>query len=245
MAYLRGLENPIAMRLFYHPEARLGVNELSAEESAHLSKVLRLRPGDRVTLVDGRGGWHDGQVLEAHPKRAAVEVERSQVDAPRRPRLCLAIAPTKNIDRFEFFLEKATELGVDRIVPLLCEKSERRTLRDERLEKVLVAAMKQSGRRHLPSLDALTPFSEFVGAAWPGARHVAHCLPTQKGLYFERLPKGQDATLLVGPEGDFSPEEIGLALSLGYEAASLGAFRLRTETAGLAGVQMFNLRNDL
>jgi 16S rRNA (uracil1498-N3)-methyltransferase len=216
---------------------------LSEEESHHASRVLRLRAGDSLLLVDGGGHLTKAHILEAHPKRMRcqiVEIERGQ-DKP--PAVHLAVAPTKNISRFEWLLEKATEIGLGSITPLQCERSERQFLKMERLRKVLISAMKQSRRSWLPQLNPLTPLAEFLNAPLTGQGYIAflgdQSLPLQ-GVH----PYPSPASIMIGPEGDFSAEECLAAKQRGFQPVSLGQARLRTETAALIACAIINTLNE-
>jgi 16S rRNA (uracil1498-N3)-methyltransferase len=241
----RNLSQPFsisAVQLFYATAIENGFAQLDEEESRHLLQVLRRQVGDRLRLTDGRGWFYDGEIAEAGKKRALVRIlERQEAPPERRGRLHLAIAPTKQIERIEWFLEKATEIGVDEITPLLCRRSERTAVRHDRLEKVLISAMKQSLRARLPVLNQLTAFTDFVKKTGESQKLLAWCadppLPHLKTL----LLPDRDVVIAIGPEGDFSPEEIELALRYGFAGAGLGAARLRTETAGLLAVAVMNL----
>jgi len=220
------------MHVFYIPELSPAHAEitLSEEESKHACKVLRLKNGDQIALLDGRGGDYTGEITEDHPKHCQVKIlTHTLQDAPKHE-IHIAIAPTKNNDRIEWFLEKTTELGITEITLLLCKNSERRQSREDRFEKILVSAMKQSQRKFLPRLNALTPFPEFLKKYPQGA--LAHCADGAKnGLH--TTFQAQNYPILIGPEGDFTAEEIAAAQQSGYDFITLGQNRLRTETAGL------------
>ncbi len=207
---------------------------LDEDESKHAVRVLRLQVGEEVVLVDGRGGWFRAKIEDAHPKRVILSIVAYEPDFDRRGYYFhLAIAPTKNMDRIEWLLEKATEVGLDEVSFLLCDRSERKDVNIARLERVMVAAMKQSLKATLPKINAVTKFSSFVDQPRQEQGFIAHCEPGDKVFLSERLGAGQGACVLIGPEGDFSPEEIALAESAGFQPLSLGKSRLRTETAGL------------
>lgn len=229
------------MQLFYAPDIAAPLYTLGEEESKHCVRVLRMGEGDTLYLTDGRGSLYRARIVEAAPKRCTVEVVETIPDYERLPYgLTMAVAPTKNIDRFEWFLEKATEVGVTRIVPLLCDHSERRSVNDERARRIVVAAMKQSLKAFLPRLDPMTPFAEFVSATEAPVRLIAHCAEsgTPKAYLPRAVEKGGENVILIGPEGDFSPEEINFALENRFRAVTLGRQRLRTETAAVAAVVM-------
>ena len=222
------------MSIFYTPGITGSNHVLNEEESAHCVRVLRLGEGHTVHLADGRGTLYTARIVVAHPTACAVEiVHKEERYKPHPYKLHLAIAPTKSMERFEWLLEKITEIGVDEVTPLLCEHSERRVLKHERAEKVLIAAMKQSQRAQLPLLHEMTPAPDFVKKAFPGKKLIAHCAPGEKAALPEALQGCSDAVILIGPEGDFSTAEITAALQHGFEAVTLGDTRLRVETAGI------------
>lgn len=210
-------------------------------------RVLRLKEGEEVEVVDGKGHLHLCRILNANAKNCAVEIVGTTDVKPHWGcRITVAIAPTKNMDRMEWMAEKVTEMGVDRIVPLLCRYSERKVLKTERLRKILVAAMKQSLKATLPQLDDLTPFDDFMKALPDGQRFIAYCDPAipRRDFVKECLPE-RDVTILVGPEGDFSQPEIRAALDAGFIPVSLGDSRLRTETAGVFACAAIHTINQL
>lgn len=238
------------MQLFYVPGFVPPRATLPEEESRHCVRVLRLAKGDELHITDGAGNLYACRIVQDDPKRCAVEVTSAESGCGRLPyRLTMAVAPTKNSERFEWFVEKATEVGVERIVPLLCARSERRTFHPARAEKIAVAAMKQSLKAYLPAVEPLTLFGELLAAPFAGRRLIAHCdaarTPAGKAYLPSELRAGEDALVLIGPEGDFSPEEIDAALAVGFEEITLGRERLRTETAALAAVVMTSVVNTL
>ncbi len=236
------------MQLFYAPDIVPPLHTLGEEESKHCVRVLRMGAGDTLHLTDGRGNLFRAQVADPSPRHCTVQIVETTPDYGRLPyELTMAVAPTKNIDRFEWFLEKAVEVGVTRIVPLLCDHSERRSINDERARRIVVAAMKQSLKAFLPQIDPMTPFAEFVAATVAPVRLIAHCAATgQPKAYLPRaIEKGAPAVILIGPEGDFSPEEINFALENRFTAVTLGDQRLRTETAAVAAVVMTSVANAL
>lgn len=227
------------MQLFYAPEITPPSYTLSEDESKHCVRVLRLEVGDRIALTDGRGSLHHARIVDDHPKRCRVEIE--QTIYPYEPidyHLTMAVAPTKNNDRYEWFLEKATEVGTATFIPLESEHSERRVFKAERSEKVIVSAMKQSLKAFLPELQPLTPFDKLIATPFEGRKLIAHCDEPkgEKGKVYlgSTLRAGEDCLILIGPEGDFSPAEIERAVAAGFEEISLGSQRLRTETAAVA-----------
>lgn len=230
------------MQLYYLPEAAEGIVELPETEARHVVQVLRHGIGDTLDLVDGRGGWYRGVIVEAGKRRCMVELHRQRQEERRAPRkVTIGIGPTKQADRFEWFLEKATEIGVDRIVPLLCAHNERRKLRLDRAEKIVVAAMKQSQQAWRPQVDELTPFDEFVATPPAPARFIAW-IDEQVTQHLQHTYRGdEDVVILIGPEGDFAAAEVALARQHGFTAVSLGSNRLRTETAGIAAAHIAGL----
>jgi 16S rRNA (uracil1498-N3)-methyltransferase len=231
------------MQIFYAPDIVPPVYVLDEDESRHCVRVLRLGAGDRVHLVDGRGGLYTARIAEAG-KRCVLEVEGVEHGWGRRGySLTMAVAPTKNIDRWEWFLEKATEVGVDVFIPLLTEHSERRVLKPERAERIITSAVKQSLKAYHPVLEPLTPFAELVRRPFDGAKLIAHCIeapahcdPLRRPTISDAVSAGQNVLILIGPEGDFSPAEVELARTHGFTEISLGSARLRTETAALYAV---------
>jgi len=231
-------------QLFYAPHIENGLARLDEEESRHLLTVLRRQPGDRLQLTDGRGYFYEAEVVEAGKKHALVQILQITETPPPPERLHIAIAPTKQIERFEWFLEKATEIGVQEITPLLCRRSERSAIRLDRLEKILVSAMKQSLQSRLPQLNPLTPCAALIRGAAAPQRFIAWCADTPLPQLCAVLRPAADALILIGPEGDFAPEEIALAQENGFAGVSLGPTRLRTETAGLVAVMAFRQSGD-
>lgn len=238
------------MQLFYAPDLEPPVHTLDEEESRHCIRVLRLGRGDWIHLTDGRGNLYRAEIIEADPRRCTVRVVETQSEFERMPyRLVMAVAPTKNPDRFEWFLEKATEVGVTRIIPLETAHSERRSFKPQRGEKVITAAMKQSLKAYRPELRPLTTFREAVLQPFDGQRFLAHCAPARRPEGKRYLPQavraGSNVEVFIGPEGDFSSEEIDLALAHGFVEITLGDQRLRTETAALTAVVMVAVANTL
>ena len=221
--------------IFYTPDINGLKYTLNEEESNHAVRVLRLKANDEITLIDGRGGWYRACIVDAQHKRCVVEVLDQQTKYGKRPyRLHIGICPTKNMDRFEWFIEKTTEIGIDEITPLLCEHSERKQINPERLQRIMIAAMKQSKKAYLPKLNEITSFGKWLMTLSANANYIAHCNDGgQQPLKFLYTP-GNDAVIAIGPEGDFSGQEIKQALCSGFKEISLGKSRLRTETAGVA-----------
>lgn len=229
-------------RYFYVPDAA-STNELPAEEAAHASRVLRLESGDEVFLIDGTGCFFKAQLTLVTKGRCLYDiVERLPQEKTWNGRIAVAMAPTKVIDRVEWTLEKATEIGIDEFSLLNCAFSERRNVKLERLDKIVVAAVKQSRKAWKPLLNDLQPFENFVKQPRKGAKYIAHCYAEidKKDLYGEllQLNGDEEVTILIGPEGDFSIDEVRLAMNKGYVSVSLGQSRLRTETAALAATMI-------
>ena len=232
-------------RYFYVPDAARS-NELPAEEAAHASRVLRLESGDEVFLIDGAGCFFKALLTLVTKGRCLYDiVERLPQEKTWNGRIAVAMAPTKVIDRVEWTLEKATEIGVDEFSLLNCAFSERRNVKLGRLDKIVVAAVKQSRKAWKPLLNDLQPFENFVKQPRKGAKYIAHCYAEidKKDLYGELLQLNgeEEVTILIGPEGDFSIDEVRLAMSQGYVSVSLGQSRLRTETAALAATMIAQL----
>lgn len=233
------------MHIFYTPDVSGTTYTLDETESKHCIRVLRLEKGDEITLVDGRGGFYMARIDDPNPKRCTVAVVKSEQNyGERRFQVHIAIAPTKNIERIEWFLEKATEIGIKRVIPLLCRYSERKEIKNERLEKVMVSAMKQSLKAYLPQLDVLTKFKDLINQPFDGQKFIAHCEEQHRDLLKNLVVPNQNYLILIGPEGDFSTDEIEMALNTGFRPVSLGESRLRTETAGVVACHTFNLLNE-
>jgi len=246
-------------RFFYDP---LVSGELPGEEAHHALKVLRLQAGDEIRLMDGNGTFYRASITVATNHRCLYYVEERQPQHPAwQGHLHLAMAPTKLMDRVEWFAEKATEIGFDELTFLDCQFSERRVVKEERIDKILISAMKQSRKACKPKLNGMTPFEQFVKQEREGDKFICHCYElttdnrvqttdnrlqtTDKGFLFDFLRPGVPTTVLIGPEGDFSIDEVRLALENGYRGVSLGRSRLRTETAALVAVHMMQLRNQI
>ena len=232
------------MQIFYTPD--IAVNpELPEEEAGHCIRVLRLVEGDQILLTDGKGFFYEAAISRAHPKHCEVTILKSwQQSALWNFKLHIAVAPTKNMDRLEWFAEKATEIGIDAITCLNCRFSERKEVKPARLEKILVSAMKQSQKATLPYLSGMTDFRDFVKQPFDGRKFIAHCEEGVKPLLKNSYHPEENALILIGPEGDFSLEEIELALQQGFEPISLGDSRLRTETAALVACHTIHVLNQ-
>ena len=232
------------MHVFYTPDIQSQA-ELPEEEAAHAVRVLRLQTGDEVTLTDGKGNFYRAEISTATTKRCLVNILETIPQAPLwSGHLHIAMAPTKNMDRMEWFAEKATEIGINAITCLNCRFSERKEIKPARLEKILISAMKQSQKATLPELNGMTDFRTFVSLPFAGRKFIAHCEEGVKPLLKQTYHPGENALVLIGPEGDFSPEEIALALKCGFEPISLGESRLRTETAALVACHTIHVLNQ-
>ena len=235
-------------RYFYAPDAATA-GELPAEEATHATRVLRLQPGDEIFLMDGNGCFYRAELTMAANKHCRYNIlETLPQQKAWRGRVHLAIAPTKDVGRMEWMAEKATEIGIDEISFLNCQFSERKVLREDRIQRIVVSAMKQSRKPWLPKVNAMQSFRDFIMSHNEGSRFICHCYPEIERVDFYNVISRTDETItiLVGPEGDFSVDEVRLAMEQGYRSATLGSARLRTETAGLASVMMANLllRNE-
>ena len=233
------------VRYFYVPDATRQT-ELPTEEATHATRVLRLKSGDEMFLMDGQGVFYRAEVTLATPKKCLYEIrETMPQEKTWNGRIHLAIAPTKMTDRIEWMVEKATEVGFDDITFLNCRFSERKVLRIDRMEKIVVAAMKQSRKAWIPQVHEMMGLKDFVSAPLEGRKYIAHCYEeiARNDLFDElqSLNSPENVTVMIGPEGDFSMDEVELAMSYGFESISLGNSRLRTETAGLAAVMMAQL----
>lgn len=232
------------MHIFYTPDIHSDKYLLNEEESKHCTRVLRLKEKDQVNLVDGKGGFYLAEIIDDHPKRTALSVIKQTLTYQKRNHyLHIAVAPTKNIDRFEWFLEKATEIGIDEITPIICERSERKDVKTERSEKVLIAAMKQSLKAYLPKINPQQSFSNLLSSVNEDHKFIAHCLPNEKKEIRDHLRNQKSYLVLIGPEGDFSEQEINKALQNGFLPITLGNSRLRTETAALEACFEINYLN--
>ncbi len=233
------------MILFYTNNISDKIATLEGDEAIHCTKTLRKKIGDDIQFVDGNGGWYEGKLISTSKKTCSIAIENQRISSARAGyKLHIAIAPTKNINRLEWFLEKCTEIGIDEITPILCQRSERKNIRLDRLEKILVAAMKQSLKSHLPKLNELTKLSDCIKNAEANKKLIAHCNDGEKVHLKNTYAVGENVLILIGPEGDFSNEEVALAAENGFEPISLGEERLRTETAGMVACHSIRFLND-
>jgi len=258
------------MQLYYVPDLRTNP-VLPFEEARHCLKVLRMKKGDIIMATDGMGNFYRGEIVEPdfqgitghasaslsnhtstslsnHARNNMIVVNVLET-IPQPPlwkgRIEIAIAPTKNIDRIEWFAEKATETGIDKISFLRCRFSERKEMHIERIRKIMISAMKQSEKALLPDLHGMSDFKDFIKQDFDGQKFIAHCHKGYKKLLSQAYKKNENALVLIGPEGDFSEEEIMLAIEQGFIPISLGASRLRTETAALIACQTFHIVNQI
>lgn len=250
--------------IFYVPDMNPGTHELSTEEAGHAVRVLRMKEGDSLTLTDGKGGFYEAQITLASPKHCQFDIQKQWNDTKLwNGGIHLAVAPTKNMDRMEWLAEKATEIGLDRLSLLKCCNSERKVVKTERLEKIVISAMKQSHKAFKPTIEDITPFEQFIAQPFEGQRFIAHCYTPNEinECYAENKPSETTQELhlsaanflgdltntdgntlvLIGPEGDFSIDEVRKAMSAGFIPVSLGESRLRTETAALVAVHLMIL----
>jgi 16S rRNA (uracil1498-N3)-methyltransferase len=246
------------MHIFYTPDLSGQTFTLNEDESKHCIRVLRLKNGDTVNLTDGRGGFFNAILVSENPRACTLEITEANHNFEQRNyRLHMAVAPTKNTDRLEWFLEKAVEIGIDEFTPVICEHSERKNLNIERLERIAISAMKQSIKAYKPIIHECQPLKIFLKNASGDCKLIAHCIPEEEKTdiesnsnWIKRNPisevykKSQSAVCLIGPEGDFSPTEVNLAVSQGFAGISLGNSRLRTETAGLVACHSIYFMNQ-
>ncbi len=233
------------MWLFYSPDISENM-DLPQEEAGHCIRVLRLKEGDMIRLTDGKGCFYDAVISAVSGKRCMVSVIASEHPTPLwKGHLHIAMAPTKLLERNEWFLEKAVEIGVDEVSFLCTDHSERDVLKMERMERIAISAMKQSQKAMLPILNPMTKFREFINKPFTGDKFISHCEEGEKSHLIDSLTAGCDALVLIGPEGDFSHSEIEMAMNAGFKPVSLGSSRLRTETAALVAVNIMNIMNRI
>lgn len=234
------------MHLFYTPDIIADFYTLNEEESKHCTRVLRLQQGDTVYLVDGVGGLYTAIIQDANQKKCQLQIIDKQIEYGKLPYIShIAVAPTKNMDRMEWFVEKAVEIGVSEITFLLCDHSERKQLRLDRLEKIAISAMKQSQKGYLPLLHELTPFQKFVKQAVPDNTFIAHLEEDATKSIKHYFKVNQPHCILIGPEGDFSAQEIKAAYEAGIRPVTLGESRLRTETAALVACHTLQVLHEI
>ena len=231
------------VHLFLAPDIAT-THELPEEEAAHAVRVLRMKEGDDVIITDGKGFFYEGEIGLASPKHCSVNIPRTfEGERLWKGEIHLAVAPTKNMDRIEWFAEKATEIGFDHLTFLNCKNSERKVIKTERIEKIVVAATKQSHKAWKPEVEEMTNFDKFIKQPFEGQKFIAHCWtdPAEMPFLADVVDTDSPTLILIGPEGDFSQEEVKKAEEAGFQAISLGKSRLRTETAALVAVHLANL----
>ena len=228
------------MNLFYTPDISGDYHVLEEQESKHVVKVLRLKTGDTINMVDGKGSLYEG-VITKITRECHVRITNKISEYGKRDYyLHIAVAPTKNIDRIEWFVEKATEIGIDEITPILCEHSERKVIKSDRFEKIMISAMKQSGKAYLPKFNNMISFRELISTSFPYGKFFAHCYEQEKTPLIKAIT-GNSSLIVIGPEGDFSEKEIKDAIASDFKPVSLGNSRLRTETAALVACHTMSL----
>lgn len=232
---------------FYSPDIE-STGQLPGDESVHCVRVLRARDGEEIETVDGKGSVYKCEIIDANPRGVALEIlERHSEAKTWRGRVTLAVAPTKNADRMEWLVEKAVEMGVDEIVLLRCARSERKVMKPDRLKRIMVSAMMQSLKATLPTLRGPVDIRDFLSetSGTSACKVFGYCAPTVERHDFGQVfNPGSDMTVLIGPEGDFSPEEVTAAIQSGYKPVTFGLSRLRTETAALYAVSAFHILNN-
>ena len=228
------------MQLFFSEITDNRVN-FSSDEKKHLTKVLRKKIGDEISVIDGKGYLYMARITSLEKNSSQVEIiKKEKKEKSHNYYLHIAIAPTKNINRFEWFLEKATEIGIDEITPIICQRSERKKININRCKRILISSIKQSLKYHLPKLNEPIDFNDFVKQKLEGDKFIAHCLNKDK-IKLDKSIKNR-CTVLIGPEGDFTENEINYALEKSFKATTLGNSRLRTETAGIIATHSVNLQ---
>ncbi|MBR9831606.1 16S rRNA (uracil(1498)-N(3))-methyltransferase [bacterium] len=233
------------MQLFYSTSVHSEIITLDENDSKHAIRVLRLNENDKIDIIDGVGTLYHCAILDAHPKRCTLRVLESKKDENPYGMLHIAVAPTKNNNRYEWFIEKATEIGIGSITPIVTENSERRVIKHDRMEKILIAAMKQSLKLYLPELKEVQPFKSAINQFPESNRLIAHCaFDLDKNKLIESIDTTLPTYLMIGPEGDFSAKEIEIAKMNGFKPVSLGKSRLRTETAAVVACAQLNMRYE-
>lgn len=234
----------MSFNLFYSPDID-NISQLPEYESQHCVKVLRMRSGDKLTVTDGKGFFYDCELIDANSKGCTISIlNRYEVPTGRNFKLHIAFSPTKQMDRNEWFIEKATEIGIDKFTPIYSNFSERKDIKTERLKKIAISAIKQSQQASLPEIDIQVSFNDFISMQFNSKKYIAHCYDKPKTPLTQLYNKGDDALILIGPEGDFSEEEVESAIKNGFEPISLGETRLRTETACLVAMHTIHVVNN-
>jgi len=234
------------MQLFYNPGLAEETKEFTFDsaESKHMIKVLRKKVGDALQMTNGKGLFLFATITDNNPKACTVEITDYKKIYPTKHRLHMVVAPTKMNDRYEWFLEKATEIGVHEITPVLCERSERKSIKMERFQKVIQSAMKQSFQAYLPIINPIITLTEFLDQPQQGLLFIAHCEDMERFELKRKLAPDRPTTILIGPEGDFTKTEIKMAEEKGYVPVSMGKTRLRTETAAIVACSTVALTNN-
>ena len=235
------------MLLFYATNIASEIITLDENDSKHAIKVLRLKIGDKIYVVNGSGNLFKCEILDAHPKKCTLTILNKEFQTNPFEQISIAVAPTKNNNRYEWFLEKATEIGIGSIIPIVTKNSERKVIKEDRMEKVLVAAMKQSLKRYVPILKSAITFKALVEQHSSSDLNllIAHCYPDiPKEKIYKRVNSSKSTLLLIGPEGDFSKDEVEFALQNGFQSVTLGDARLRTETAAIMACVQLNMIYD-
>lgn len=233
----------MALPFFYNDNINTDNLVLDEDTSKHVSGVLRMKVGEELLLTDGRGTKATAVITDDHRKRCAVNIVQRERKEAKKGGVTIAISLLKNAARFEWFLEKATEMGVAEIIPLLCQRTEKEKFRHERLQHIITSAMLQSQQAWMPRLQAPTPFEKVIKTAPQQHKFIAHCLPQQKqSITHKTIGKGESSIMLIGPEGDFTEGEIETALQAGFAPVTLGDTRLRTETAGMVAAALLCIR---
>lgn len=232
------------MRLFYQPNIDAGDTFLDTDESGHCVKALRLKQGDLIYVADGKGSIYTCRLTRPDPGKSFFEIVERKQEPAKTYFIHIAIAPTKNLDRLEWFVEKSVELGIDKISPILCRTSERKTLRTDRLQRKAISAMKQSLKSRTPEISEPIPFSDLLAHHAESEKYIAYLDDLPSPHLINLAKKDGQYLVLIGPEGDFSSEEVTNATRLGFQTVSLGNHRLRTETAGIAACHILNLINE-
>jgi len=234
------------MQLFYNPEITEESSQIvfSKEESNHIVKVLRKQVGDKLQITNGKGWLFNAEISIPNIKKCIATIVSKEKQQQRLIKLHVAVAPTKMNDRYEWFLEKATEIGIETITPIICDHSERKIIKPERFEKIIQSAMKQSLNCYLPKLNDPIPFKEFIKQDFSGQRFIAHCEESKRKSFKSELTANHNVTILIGPEGDFSVKEIEIAIANKFIPVTLGETRLRTETAAIVACHSVAFVNE-
>ncbi|HEX3007051.1 MAG TPA: 16S rRNA (uracil(1498)-N(3))-methyltransferase [Bacteroidales bacterium] len=233
------------MQVFYAPNCQLGFFPLQEDESKHVLRVLRMKKGDPVFVIDGSGRLFEGIIFEPHPKHCILQLNKVTENFEQRNyRLHMAVSPLKSVDRFEWFIEKAIEIGVDEITPLNCSRTEKKNVNTDRLNRIVESAMKQSLKAYHPKMNEMQPYNKFVVSQQSDCQKgIAFCGEGEKEFIGRALEKGRETVILIGPEGDFTDDEVALAKANGFKGLSLGESRLRTETAGVVACHAISFIN--